>query len=350
MRTLASAGLHREGVLRAYLTFGNERSDMVVWSRLPNDEQHAHGPHAQKQGPQRVTTFLGARRSRLQLLAASGRQQVAGHWSRNPTMVGNALEGRVVIVTGVSRRAGIGFAIARRLLADGAKVIAHSWSAHDAQQPWGADPDGVEAVMDDLGTGPRLRHIEGDLGDPAIPRRVIEYAIAEFGRVDALIANHARSSSGSLEAITAEELDAAWAVNARAVVLLVQAFAAHHDDARSNGRIILFTSGQHIEPMANELAYAISKGAVHQMTRSLADALADRGITVNTINPGPVDTGWPSSGLQERLRASFPTRRWGAPADIAGIVRLILDPGSAWMTGQVINAEGGFRRGPPTDH
>lgn len=82
-------------------------------------------------------------------------------------MVGDALKGRVVVVTGVSRRAGIGFAITRRLLADGAKVIAHSWSAHDAQQPWGADLDGVQAVMDDLGgTGPRLRHIEGRHSPP----------------------------------------------------------------------------------------------------------------------------------------------------------------------------------------
>jgi 3-oxoacyl-[acyl-carrier protein] reductase len=80
------------------------------------------------------------------------------------------------------------------------------------------------------------------------------------------------------------------------------------------------------------------------MTGSLADALADRGITVNTINPGPVDTGWPSVELRERLREAFPAGRWGRPADIAAIVRWLLDPDSAWLTGQVINAEGGFRR------
>jgi 3-oxoacyl-[acyl-carrier protein] reductase len=250
---------------------------------------------------------------------------------------------RTVVVTGVGRRAGIGFAIAQRLLADGANVVAHSWSEHDTRQPWGADP--IPAVVAELGgIGPRLRHIEADFADPTQPAAVLDYAVSEFGAIDALIANHARSSPGGLASVTAEDLDAAWAVNARAVVLLTQAYAAQHDDTRGHGRVVLFTSGQHIAPMSDELAYAISKGAVHQMTASLADALADRGITVNTINPGPVDTGWPSVELRERLRGAFPAGRWGRPSDIAAIVRWLLDPDSAWLTGQVIDAEGGFRR------
>jgi 3-oxoacyl-[acyl-carrier protein] reductase len=257
----------------------------------------------------------------------------------------DSLAGRVAVVTGVSRRVGIGFAIAKRLLGDGASVVLHSWSAHDAAQSWGADPGGVSAVIEELGgVGPRLRHIEADFSDPDAPRQVIDFAVGEFGAVDVLIANHARSSAGTLETVSADELDASWAVNARAVVLLVQAFAARHDDARPHGRVVLFTSGQHLGPMADELAYAISKGAVHQMTSSLADALGDRGITVNTINPGPVDTGWADDAVGNRLRSRFPAGRWSTPADIAATVRWLIDDDSAQVTGQIINAEGGFRR------
>ena len=260
-------------------------------------------------------------------------------------MADGSLAGRIMVVTGVSRRAGIGFAIARRLLADGASVVVHSWAAHDAAQPWGADPGGVDVLLAELGgVGPRLRHIEADLAEPDAPQFVIDFAAAEFGAVDALVANHARSSTGTLEVVTAEELDAAWAVNARAVVLLAQAYAARHDDSRAHGRIVLFTSGQHLGPMAGELAYAISKGAVHQMTRSLADALADRAITVNTINPGPVDTGWPDDDVRDRLHSSFPAGRWSTPADIAETVRWLLDEKSEQVTGQIIDAERGFRR------
>jgi 3-oxoacyl-[acyl-carrier protein] reductase len=254
-------------------------------------------------------------------------------------------EGRAVVVTGVSRRAGIGFAVARRLLRDGARVLIHSYSPYDAGQPWGADAGGMDALIKELGGAPdRLAHVEADLADPAAPQRVISSAMSAFGAVDALVVNHARSSPQTLETLTAADLDEAWAVNARAAVLLTQAFAVHHDDARPHGRVVLFTSGQHLGPMPAELPYAISKGAVHQMTSSLADALADRGITVNAVNPGPVDTGWPSAELRERLRPAFPAGRWGRPEDLAAIVAWLASEDSAWITGQVIDAEGGFRR------
>jgi 3-oxoacyl-[acyl-carrier protein] reductase len=123
-------------------------------------------------------------------------------------------------------------------------------------------------------------------------------------------------------------------------VLLTQAFAAQHDDSRPGGRVVLFTSGQHLGPMSRELPYAISKGAIHQMTWSLADALADRGITVNAVNPGPTDTG----GATEPLARAFPSGRWGTPAQVAAVVGWLVSDDAATITGQVINAEAGFRR------
>lgn len=252
---------------------------------------------------------------------------------------------RVAVVTGVSRREGIGFAIARRLLDEGWKVLIHSFAARDAEHAWGGDPGGVTAVLEDLGgVSDRLRHVVADLGDPEAPAALVGTAVDAFGAVDALVVNHAHGSNLSLESVTAAELDRAWQVNARAAVLLAQAFAASHADDRPDGRIVFFVSGQHLAAMPNELPYVVSKGAVHQMTRTISDELADRGVTVNAVNPGPVDTGWPSADLRDRLRARFPAGRWGLPEDVAAVVSWLLSPESGWVTGQVIDAEGGFRR------
>ena len=244
------------------------------------------------------------------------------------------LAGRLAIVTGVSRRIGIGFAIAQRLLADGASVFVHSWSAHDDGQPWGADDEGIDSLISSLGHSDRVGNLEADFAEPDAPAQVVAAAHERFGGIDILIANHARSSQQTLETVTADELDLSWAVNARATVLLAQAFAAHHDDARPGGRVVLFTSGQH----------SVSKGAIHQMTASLADHLADRQITVNAINPGPTDTGWADAERNDAVARSMPFGRWGSPTDAANLVGFLASDDGAWITGQVINSEGGFRR------
>ena len=105
-----------------------------------------------------------------------------------------------------------------------------------------------------------------------------------------LVANHARSSEGGLAEVSADELDLSFAVNARATVLLVRAMAAQVGP--DGGRVVLFTSGQYHGGMPGELAYVASKGAVHQLTATLAVELAPRGVTVNCVDPGPTDTGW----------------------------------------------------------
>lgn len=243
---------------------------------------------------------------------------------------------RVAVVTGASRAAGIGFAIARRLLADGFAVLVHGWPAVDAPA--------AEALARLGGEGERLAFVAADLGEPAAAARVLDAALERFGRVDVLVANHAHSEPGGLAEVTAAELDRAWAVNARASVLLAQAFADRFEDVQGDGRIVLFTSGQHLGPMPGELAYAISKGAIHQMTWTLSDALADRGITVNAVNPGPVDTGYADGPLHAAVANGFPGGRWGEPGDVAKLVAWLASAESRWMTGQVLDAEGGFRR------
>ncbi|HEU0042894.1 MAG TPA: SDR family oxidoreductase [Jiangellaceae bacterium] len=259
------------------------------------------------------------------------------------------LRGRVALVTGVSRRAGIGFAIARRLAALGAGLFLHHYTSHDRDQPWGTDPGGPQAiiegvtnVMADRDAG--IHHTEVDLAAPDAPQQLIDTAAEAFGHVDILVCNHARSGGdGPLGTLDAAMLDAHWMVNTRSTILLAQAFAAQHD-GRPGGRIIFLTSGQDLGPMHHEVAYAASKGALASITRTLADSLADRAITLNTVNPGPVDTGYAPPEVHETVRRHFPQARWGAPDDPARLIAWLTTDDAAWITGQTLNTEGGFRR------
>lgn len=240
------------------------------------------------------------------------------------------------LVTGVSRRAGIGFAIARRLLADGHAVFIHGWTAHDRAQPWGGEPEGTEAVAQELG----VEFIEADFADADAPAQVVQAARDALGPLEILVANHARSGHAHLADLTAEQLDAFLHENVRGTILLVKELAAQFEgDA---GRVIMMTSGQHLGPMAHEVAYAVSKGAIQQATMTLADELAPRGITVNCVNPGPTDTGW-GIGDEEPGR-QMPFGRWGEPDDAARLISWLCSDEGRWITGQTINSEGGFRR------
>ena len=249
--------------------------------------------------------------------------------------VEQSLDGRVTLVTGVSRPDGIGAAVARRLHESGAAVVASGWPPHDAEMPWGSPP----AMNWPFPLG---RH---DLEHPDAPAALVDEVIERHGRLDVVVAVHARSSSTPLAEVDATELDRCWAANVRSIVLLAQRFATHHErEPVASGRMIWFTSGQHLAPMDGEIAYAVSKGALHQMTRSLAHALGEAGIIANCINPGPVDTGWADAPTHEAVAARFPDQRWTSPAEIAELVRFLVSADGAVLRGQVIDAESGFDR------
>ena len=245
------------------------------------------------------------------------------------------LAGRTVLVTGVSRRIGIGHAIACRAADYGASIVAHHYRPHDASQPWGADD------------------IPADLAVPGEPARVVEQAVAAAGHLDALVCNQAMSSpDGSLSEMTEAVLDAHWAVDARASILLAQAFAAQEGFAasappgpgRRRGAIVFLTSGQGLAPLPGEIAYAAAKAAIAGLTPTISEELIDAGITVNTVNPGPVDTGYVTEADREATAAMFPQGRWGEPDDAARLITWLLTDEARWITGQVINSEGGFAR------
>jgi 3-oxoacyl-[acyl-carrier protein] reductase len=124
-------------------------------------------------------------------------------------------------------------------------------------------------------------------------------------------------------------------VNVRAALLLVQEFAAQFEgDA---GAVVLLTSGAHLGPMTGEIAYAVSKGALAIATATLAAALAERGIRVNAVNPGPTNTGYLDGVEPTRM----PSGRWGEPDDAARLVAFLASDDARWITGQVIASTGG---------
>ncbi|POX40647.1 3-ketoacyl-ACP reductase [Streptomyces sp. Ru73] len=260
------------------------------------------------------------------------------------------LRGRTALVTGASRRGGIGYAVARRLAAYGADVYLHHHVPHDARQPWGADPGGPEAVAAGVREaalpGAVVAHGPADLADPEAPAALLGTAAEALGgRVDILVANHALSGSdGTLDTIDAAMLDAHWATDTRSVILLAQAYARHRTAEQPGGRIVMLTSGQDQGGgMPGEVAYGLAKGALASATRTLATTFAPLGVTVNTVNPGPVDTGYAVGELREWVARRFPGGAWGAPDDPARLIAWLATDEAGWVTGQVIHSEGGFQ-------
>jgi 3-oxoacyl-[acyl-carrier protein] reductase len=236
--------------------------------------------------------------------------------------------------------------VACRLAAYGASLLCHHFKEHDDVQPWGSDD--VATVLDGVASqlvgSARLVAVGGDLTVAGAPEALISRAVEEFGRVDALVCNQALSASdGALGELDATMLDRHYAVNTRTSILLAQAFCAAHD-AQTPGSIVFMTSGQGLGPMPGEVAYAASKAALAGITWTLSDQLGADGIRVNTVNPGPVNTGYGTPRMWEELAGKFPGGRAGEPDDPARLITWLLTDEASWITGQVLNSEGGFRR------
>jgi 3-oxoacyl-[acyl-carrier protein] reductase len=263
---------------------------------------------------------------------------------------------RVALVTGVSRRAGIAATVARRLVAAGYRLQLTGLSAYDAVQPYSGDPDGVPALLSELGavTGEpdRVRYLPADLSVPSAPAEVVGEAVRRHGRLDIVVAVHAYSTHTSLGSLDAAEIDRHLIVNVRATLLLAEAFATAYANrpgatgaaSMAEGRLVFFSSGQRLGPMPGELAYAASKAGVENLVHQLSPLLISRGITVNCVNPGPTDTGYATGPAHAAVAELFPSGRWGTPDDAARLVEWLCSIDAGWLTGQVIDSEGGFNR------
>jgi 3-oxoacyl-[acyl-carrier protein] reductase len=259
------------------------------------------------------------------------------------------LAGRVAVITGVSRRDGIGYAIASRLAAMGAGLFIQHHSPHDTAQPWGADDvdELVAELREKLAPAVGFGEMSLDLGDPEAADTLVAAAGDALGHLDILICNHAKSGDdGPLASMNAERLDRHWQVNTRSTLLATRAFAEQYD-GREGGRVVWMTSGQGQGPMP-EIAYATSKAALAGITLSVADELVEKGILLNTVNPGPVNTGYLDEGMTDAvgrpILTHFPAGRFGEPDDPARLIAWLVSDEGRWMVGQVLHSEGGFRR------
>ena len=229
----------------------------------------------------------------------------------------------ISLVTGAGNPRGIGAACVRALAERGA-TVAYTVLRGEAGPP------------DLPGTA-----FETDLSEPDAPERLLDTVTEVLGHPSVLVNNAAHSTRDGYEALDAATIDAHYAVNVRAPMLLSALLAR----AGRPGRIVNLVSGQFLGPMPGELAYTASKGALEAFTRQLAAEVAHLGITVNAVGPGPNDTGWIDDDLRTELLPHFPMGRLGRPEDAATLIAWLCSEEAGWVTGQVIHAEGGFVRG-----
>jgi len=253
------------------------------------------------------------------------------------------LKGRVALVTGGSR--GIGAEIVRVFTEAGARV---AFSYRQAR-------DRAEALVNECGGTERCVALEQDLSSPAEGRALVAAAIQAFGRLDVLVVNHGvwPAEDVPIAQMAEEQWRSTLAVNLDSVFGLVQAAvaqmdgqAAPVDGADTKGHIVLISSTAGQRGEAFHADYAVTKGAVISLTKSLSSELAPRGIRVNCVAPGWVTTEMSAPALADpelgpKIAAGIPVGRPGTPREIAGPVLFLCTPLAGFISGEVLNVNGG---------
>lgn len=267
-------------------------------------------------------------------------------------MIDYGLKDRVVIVTGANNPQGIGATTALAFAREGAKVVLvyqrvsrefdEARAGENGPDRYyranAGDASEVEARL--AGLGAECLVLERDISDEAQVREVFEAAIERFGRVDVLVNNAAaddETGRDTIEAITREVIDGTFAVNVRGSLLMTREFVRYHKDY---GRIVNLSTDS-AQVFAGQIAYGASKAALEALTRSIAMEVGKYGITVNSVAPGPTQTGWIDEELERAVLPLIPMGRLIQPEDIASTILFLASEQARFLTGQVIKVSGG---------
>jgi 3-oxoacyl-[acyl-carrier protein] reductase len=241
------------------------------------------------------------------------------------------LMGKVALVTGGSR--GIGAAIATRLARDGAAV---ALTYANAQQKADEVVRAIEAA------GGRALAMRADSADAAAVQSAVAETVRTFGRLDVLVNNAGIAVVAPLDDFSLDDFDRMVAVNVRGVFATIQAASRHMS---AGGRIITIGSvNADRMPFTGGSVYAMTKAAVAGLTRGLARDLGPRGITINTVQPGPVDTDMnPADGpFAESMKGMMALGRYGQGDEIAGLVAYLASLDAGFVTGASLTIDGGY--------
>src|SRR5258707_1194781 len=240
------------------------------------------------------------------------------------------LEGKIALITGGSR--GIGAAIAKRLAADGASVAITYTKGADAA---------ASVVKEIERAGGKAIAIQADAADAKAVTAAVEKTVATYGRLDVLVNNAGTAIPKQFQETTLEELDRVIDINFRGTLIATQAALKHMQDG---GRIIMIGSSVGERMMTPGLVpYAATKGAVKMFTQGLSREVGNRGITVNNVQPGPIDTDLnPAAGdWAAPQKAATALNRYGGVDDVAALVAFVAGPESSYITGANLTVDGG---------